>query len=168
MQWTVVEHDRFLWCMRDGRIVDPIRVCPHSMHTLLKKAARAWQWRCDALHEGCEGFDRGAVVAPLFAALHNPRLSAQEQANLRSVVVDGQWTQPRKYRAAKTLSPLCALCSSEERSFDPQALPLLRSARRRAKQHAGPFPRGPIWRSLEARDFFQRALLPALKERPPG
>ena len=40
-------------------------VCPHSMYTLLKKAARAWQWRCVAFHEGYESLDRGAVVAPL-------------------------------------------------------------------------------------------------------
>ena len=59
------------------------------MHTLRKKAARAWQWRRVALHEGYEVFDRGAVVAPLFAALYSPRLSAQEQAYLRSVFVDG-------------------------------------------------------------------------------
>ena len=37
MQWTTLEHDPFQWCMHDGRTVDPGRVCPHSMHTLLKK-----------------------------------------------------------------------------------------------------------------------------------
>ena len=52
MQWTVLEHGPFLWCMHDGRIVDPRRVCPHSMHILLKRTARAWQWRRAALHEG--------------------------------------------------------------------------------------------------------------------
>ena len=77
------------------------------MHTLLKKAARACQWRRVALHEGHECLDRGAVVTPMFAALSSSRLSAQEQTHMRSFVVDGQWTQRRKYRAAKTLSPLC-------------------------------------------------------------
>ena len=117
MQWTIFEHDPFLWCMHDGRIVDPRRVCPHSVRTLFKKAARAWQWRRVALHDGCEGLARGAVVAPLFAALYRSRVSAQEQAYLRSVVVDGQCVQRRKYRAVKTLSPLCALCGSEECSL---------------------------------------------------
>ena len=41
MQWTTLEHDPFLWCMRDGRIVDPRRVSPHCMHTLFKKVAMA-------------------------------------------------------------------------------------------------------------------------------
>ena len=89
MQWTILERDPFLWCMLDGRIVDPRRVCPHSMHTLLKKAARAWQRRY-VLHGGYEGLDRGAVVVSLLAALCSPRSSAQEQAYFRSVVVDGQ------------------------------------------------------------------------------
>ena len=93
MQWTILEHDPYLSCTHDGRIVDPRRVCPHSMHTLLKKAARAWQWEREALH------------------------SSRSSAHLRSVVVDGQWTQRRKYRAAETLSPICALCSSEEGSL---------------------------------------------------
>ena len=117
MYWRILKHNPFLWCMHVGRIVDPRRVCPHSMHTLLKKAARAWQWRRVALHEGYEGLDRGAVVAPLFAAQYSPWLSAQEQAYLRSVVVDGQWTQQREYRAAETFSQQCALCSSEEGSL---------------------------------------------------
>ena len=128
MHWTILEHDPFLWCMHDGRIVDPRRVCPHSMHTLLKKAVRALQWRHVALHEGYEGFDRGAVVAPPFAALYSPRLSAPKQAYLRSVVVDGQWTQQRKYRAAKTLSPPCVLCSSEEGSSGTSPAPKCQTA----------------------------------------
>ena len=37
------------------------------------------------------------------SALHSPRLRTLEQAYLRSVVVDGQWTQLRKYRAARSL-----------------------------------------------------------------
>ena len=37
MYWTTLEHDPFLWCMHDGRIVDPTR--PHSMH----KCPRAGQ-----------------------------------------------------------------------------------------------------------------------------
>ena len=56
-------------------------------------------------------------MASVFATLCSPRLSAQEQAYWRSVVVDGQWTQRRKYRAAKTLSSLCALCGSEKGSL---------------------------------------------------
>ena len=80
-------------------------------------AARAWQWRRVALHEGYEALSRGAVVTPLFAALNSSQLSTHEQAYLRSVVVDRQWTQQRKYRVAKTLSPLCALCGSEEGSL---------------------------------------------------
>ena len=43
MQWIVFEHDSFLWCVHDGRIVDPRRVCPHSMLILHKKAARTCQ-----------------------------------------------------------------------------------------------------------------------------
>ena len=62
--------DPFLWCMHDGRIVDPRKVCSHSMHTQLKKAARAWQWRRVALQKG---LGRGAVVAPLFAVLYSSR-----------------------------------------------------------------------------------------------
>ena len=55
MQWTILEHVPFLWCIHDGRIVDPMTVCPHSMRTLLKKTARTWPWRRVALHEGYEG-----------------------------------------------------------------------------------------------------------------
>ena len=86
MQWTILEHDPFLWCMHDGRTVDPRKVCPHSKHFLLKQAARAWQLRRGALHEGYEGLDRGAVFAPLLATLHSPRLGTLEQAYLRSVL----------------------------------------------------------------------------------
>ena len=155
------------WCMHDGRIVDPRRVCSHSTHTLLKKAARVWQWRRVALHAGCEGLDRGAVVAPLFAALCSPRLSTQEQAYSRSVVVDGQWTQRHKYRAAKTLSPTCALCSSEEgtlihRHFRCSEVP---DGETSNTFHAAARP-GALW---EHESFFAaRALLPELKGRPPG
>ena len=111
MQWTILEHSPLLWCMQDGRIVDPRRVCPRSMHILLKKAARAWQWRRVALREGCEGLDRGAVFAPRSAALHSPLLSTP------SVIVDGQWTQLRKHRAVRTLAAMCALSGSEEGSL---------------------------------------------------
>ena len=45
MQWTVFEHDPLLWCMHDGRVVDPRRTCPQSVHILLRKAAVAWPWR---------------------------------------------------------------------------------------------------------------------------
>ena len=107
-QWTILKHDPFLWCMHDGRIVDPRRVCPHSMHIFFKQAARAWQWRRVALHEGYEGLAR-----PLFAALH----STLDQAHLRSVVVDGQRTQLHQFRAARSLSPLSAICGSEEGSL---------------------------------------------------
>ena len=157
-----------LWCMDDGRIVDPTRVCPHSIHTLLKKAARAWQWRRVA-HEDCEGLDRGADVAPLFAALYSPRLSTQEQSFLRSVVVDGQWTQRRRYRAAKTLSPLCALCGSEEgslihRHFRCSEVPKGEPSNMLGPFHAAAQPGAP-WKH---KSFAARALLPALKGRPPG
>ena len=117
MKWTILELDPLLWCMHHGRIVDPRRVCPHSMRTLLKKVARAWQWQHISLHDSYEGLDRGAVVAPMFAALYSTRLSVHVQAYLRSVVVDGQWTRRRRYRSAKTLSPLRALCGSEEGSL---------------------------------------------------
>ena len=112
------------------------------MRILLNNAARAWQWRRVALHEGHEGRNCGAVVAPLFAALHSSRLSTHEQAYLRSVVVDGQWTQQRKYRVAKTPSPLCALCGSEEGSRIHRHLRSSEVHKRRAEQHAGPFSRG--------------------------
>ena len=42
---------------------------------LLKQAARAWQWRRVALHEGYEGLDRGAVFAPLFARAAQPTVN---------------------------------------------------------------------------------------------
>ena len=110
LQWVILEYDPFLWCMQDGRIVDPRRVCPHSMLILLRRAARAWQWRRVALHEGYKGLDRGAVFGPLYAAMHSPKLSMPEKAYLRSVVLDAQWTQQRKFRAARAMSPLlCAL-----------------------------------------------------------
>ena len=85
MQWTILEHDPFLWCMHDGRIVDPRRVCPHSMHILFKQAARAWQWRRVALHEGYEGFDRGAVLAPC-----SPRCTAHGKVR-RNKPTCGRW-----------------------------------------------------------------------------
>ena len=94
MQWTVLEHGPFLWCMHDGRIVDPRRVCPHSMHILLKRTARAWQWRRAALHEGW---------------------SCRSTCARSSLT--GSGPSERKYRAARTLSPLCALCGSEEGSL---------------------------------------------------
>ena len=43
MQWTILEHDLALWCMHDGRSVDPRRVCPHSMRILLNNVARVWR-----------------------------------------------------------------------------------------------------------------------------
>ena len=43
LQWTILEHESFLGCMHDGRVVDPRRVCPYSMRILLKQAAQAWQ-----------------------------------------------------------------------------------------------------------------------------
>ena len=89
MQWTILEHDPFLWCMHDGRIVDPRRVCPHSVRVLLNNAARAWQWRRVALHEGYEGLSCGAVVAPLFAALCSSRLSAHEQFTCARLLLTG-------------------------------------------------------------------------------
>ena len=87
-------------------------------------------------------------MAPLFAALYSPRLTTQEQAYLRSVVVDGHQTRRRKHRAAKALR-------QRGRQLDPQAF----SLRRRAKHHAGPFQRGgPIGHSVEARVFCSSAV----------
>ena len=98
----------------------------HSVGSDVPKSAAdaVWNWRmlywpCRAalenhpslvreLQEGYEGFDRGAVFEPLFAALHSPQLSMQERPYLRSVLESGQWIQLRKYRALRTLSPLCA------------------------------------------------------------
>ena len=87
MQWTILED------VLVGRVVDPRRVCPQS-------TTLAWQWRRVALHEGHAFLDRGAVLALLFAALHRPLIIMQEQAYLLSVIVDGRWTELRKYRAA--------------------------------------------------------------------
>ena len=169
MQWTILEHDPFLWCMHDGRIVGSRRVCPHSMRILLNKAARAWRWRRVAVHEGHEGLGRGAVVAPLFAALYSSRLSALEQAYLRSVVVHEQRTQRRKYRAAKTLSPLCALCGSEEGSLINRHFRCYEVQNGEPSNMQGPFhavaQSGALWKHEL---FAARALLPALKGRPPG
>ena len=68
MQWTVSEHDPFLWCTWTRE--ESART---SCTTSSKKATWAWQWRRVALHEGYEGLDRGDVFAPLFAALHSPQ-----------------------------------------------------------------------------------------------
>ena len=121
------------------------------------------------LHEGKEGLDRGAVFAPVFDALLSPRLSTPAQAYLRSVVVDGQWTQLRKYRAARSLSPLCALCGSEEGSLTHRHARCSEVLDVEPRNMRGPFysaaQSGSLWRH---ESFASRALLPALKERPPG
>ena len=39
MQWTILEHDPFLWCMHDTRIVDLRTVCLYSENILLREAA---------------------------------------------------------------------------------------------------------------------------------
>ena len=61
----------FLCCTHDSRIVDPRRVCRTTCTTSSNR-------RRVALHEGYDGLDRGAVFAPLFAALRRPRLGTQE------------------------------------------------------------------------------------------
>ena len=109
-------------------------------------------------YEGCEGLGRGAVVAGL---------SAKEQACFRSVVVDGSGLGDASI-GEDVVAAVCAL-RQRRRQLDPRALSLLRSTRRRAKQHAGPFhaaaQSGAVWKHLS---FAARALLPALKIRPPG
>ena len=110
-----------------------------------------------ALHEGYEGLARGPVFAPLYAALRSPRFSVQEQAYLRSIV-DGQWTQQRKFCAAKTLSPLCALCGGEEGSLAHRHM--------RCSEAPSDEPRnmpGPFFAVAQS-----AALLLAFKGRPPG
>ena len=158
-------HDPFLWCMHDGRIVDPRRVCPHSMRTLLNKAARALQWRCVwRCMRAMKAFAMELPQRPCLAALYSSRLSAQEQAYLHSVVVDGQWTQRRKYRAAKTLSPLCALCGSEESSLIHRHFRCSDVQNGEASNMLGHFhaaaESGALWTH---ESFATRALLPALK-----
>ena len=96
MQLTILEHDLFLWCVHDGQVVDP-----------RESGSRV-------ADEGYACFDRGAVFAPLFAGLTSPLLSVQEQAHPRWTIVDDHWTQLRKFRAARTCSPPCALCGCEE------------------------------------------------------
>ena len=78
----------------------------------------------------------------------------QEQANLRSVIVDGQWTQRRNHRAARTLSPLCALCGSEEgslvhRHFRCSEVPDVEQCKSPAPSHFG----GPMREKVEAQVF---------------
>ena len=107
-----------------------------------------------------------AVFAPLLRALNSPRLSMQEQAYLRSTIVDGQWTQLRKYLAAGTLLLLFALCGSEGCSLvhrtvvalkckdRPQAIGQALSTRQRSQDSCG------------STRF--TTLLLALSGRPPG
>ena len=164
MQRMIFQNDPFLWCMHHNRIVDPRRVCPHSMHILPKKAARAWQWRRDALHEGYEGLDCGAVVAPLLAALYGPRLSAPEQAFLRSVVVDGQWTQLRKHLDDQSTLAMCTVRQGRKQLFRCSEVP-----DGEPSDVLGPFhSAAQFCRLWEHESFASRALLPALIGRPPG
>ena len=107
VQWTILEHDPFFWCMHDGRTL-PLTACT--------SCSRRRRGRGNGGVLRCEGLDR-AVFAPQFASLHTQRLSMPEQAYLRSVVVDGRWAQLRKYRVARTLLPPCALCGSEAGSL---------------------------------------------------
>ena len=138
------------------------------MHILLKQAPLGWQWRRVALHEGHEGLDRGAVFASLFVALPSPRLSMPVKALPMSVVVDGQWTQLRKYRTARSLSPLCALCGSEEGSLTHRHVrcsEVLDDVELR--KMSGPFFSAAQLDSLwKLESFASRALRPALKRRP--
>ena len=112
---------------------------------------------------------RGAVFAPLFAALHSPTLSMHEKAYLRSVVVDGQWTQQRKFRAARALSPLCALCGNEEGSLAHRHFRCAGAPGDEASSIPSPFrsaaESGKLW---EHESFASRGLLPVLRGRPPG
>ena len=70
----------------------------------LEKATRAWQWRRVALH--CF---RDAAARTDQLAAHD------EEACCRLVIVDGQWSQLLKCRAAQTLSPLCDPLAREDR-----------------------------------------------------
>ena len=111
----------------------------------------------------------GAVQRASFAALNSSRLSAQEQAYLRSVVVGGQWVPRRKHRAAKTLSPPCALCGREEGSLIHRPFRCSEVQDGEPSNMQGPFhaavQSGALWKH---ESFAARALLPALKGRPPG
>ena len=87
----------------------------------------------------------------------------------RSVVVDGQWTQQRKHRVAKMLSPLCALCGSEGGSlihthFRCSEVQYVGPGEMLGLFHEAAEP-GALWRH-ESRAA--QALLPALRGRPPG
>ena len=85
------------------------------------------------------------------------------------MVVDGQWTQLRKYRAARSLSPLCALCGSEEGSLTHRHVRCSEVLDVEPRNMPGPFysaaQSGSLWKH---ESFASRALLPALKGRPPG
>ena len=94
-------------------------------------------------------------------------MRAQEQAYQRSVNVDGQWTQRRKYRAVKTLSPLCALCGSEERSLIHRHFRCSEVQDGEPSNMLGPFHAATQSGALRKHESFAaRALLPALKGRP--
>ena len=79
---------------------------------------------------GLEGVDRDVVFAPMFAALHSPRLSMQEQAFLWHFIITGQWTQLRKYPAARTL---------------PQQWSTVRARRKRSKTRTCALLGGDWW-----------------------
>ena len=83
--------------------------------------------------------------------------------------MDGQWTQLRKYRAARTLSPLCALCGNEEGSLVHRHFRCLEVQDVGPCNTPGPFhsaaETGKLWKH---ESFAARALLPALSGRSPG
>ena len=85
------------------------------------------------------------------------------------MVVDGQWTQLRKCRATRTLSPLCPLCGSEEGSSTRRHIRCSEVADVESSNTPGPVhsaaKSGSLW---EHESFASRPLLPALKERPTG
>ena len=95
-----------------------------------------------------------------------PRLSAQELAHLRSVVVDGP--KRPKHRAAGTLSPLRALCGSEEGSLIHRHFLCSEVPDGESYKMLGPFnlaaQSGTSW---QHESFTSHVLLPALKGPPP-
>ena len=101
---------------------------------------------------------------PLLSALNSPRFCMQEQAYLRPTIVDGQWTQLRKYHAARTLSPLGALFGSEEDSLEHRHVRCSEEQEVAPCNTPDPFQSaahsGKLWKH---ESFAARSLLPALE-----
>ena len=87
------------------------------------------------------------------------QLSMPQQAHLRSVVVDGQWTQLRKYLAARSL---CALCGNEVGSLTHRHVRCSEVLDVELRNMPGPFysadQPGILWKH---ESFASRALLPS-------